>query len=166
MVILKVIMLALSLYYSLAMTALSGAGLIHNRASYGSDMEKAGIFLIVSAVLMTGGAILCLFRKNLPDIASIALSICGLVLCMVMLGRLVSHADTAGWTDKYTLAPVSDMYRARIIPCIIPAALSVIISAVQLCSYDLVQQRRSAKAKRQAEKNAPAPSVLGDDEKA
>lgn len=159
-------MLALSLYYSLAMTALSGAGLILNRSSYGAELEKTGFFLIASAFLMTAGAILCLFRKNLPDIASIALSLCGFALCMVMLHRLVSHADRSGWTDKYTLQPVSDMYRARIMPCIIPVALSVIIATVQLCSHELSQQRRAAKAARQAKKNAPAPSVIGDDEQA
>lgn len=164
MVILKVIMLALSLYYSLAMTALSGAGLVRNRASYGAELEKTGVFLIVSAALMTAGAILCLFRKNFPDIASIGLSVCGFALCMVMLQRLTGHADSSGWTDKYTLAPISDMYRARIMPCVIPAVLSVIIAAVQLCSYELSQQRRSAKKARQAKKNAPAPSVTGDDQ--
>lgn len=165
MIVLKVIMLAMSLYYSLAMTALSGAGLIRNRVSYGAELEKTGIFLIISAILMTAGAILCLFRKDLPDIASIALSLCGFALCMIMLKRLTAHADSSGWTDKYTLQPISDMYRARIMPCIIPAALSVIIAAAQLCSYELAQQRRSARARQQAKKNAPAPSVLDDEEK-
>lgn len=164
MVVLKVIMLVLSLYYSLAMTALSGAGLVRNRASYGTELEKTGILLIISAVLMTAGAVLCLFRKNLPDIASIALSLCGFLLCMAMLYRLMTHADTAGWTDKYTLMPISDMYKTRIMPCVIPAALSVIIAAVQLCSCELVQQRRTAKAVRLAKANAPAASVTGDDD--
>ncbi len=75
---------------------------------------------------------MCLFRKKLADILSLIFSLSGLVLCMAMLKKLTAHADMSGWTDKYTLLPVSDMYSRRILPCIIPVVFSVIIAAVQL----------------------------------
>lgn len=156
----KVVMLLLSIVFSGAMTALSGAGLIYNRGSYGESLADTGLFLIISAALMLFGAVLCLFRKNLPNMLSIILSSAGLVLCMAMLKKLTGHADASGWTDKYTLAPVSGMYIRRILPCIVPVLMSAVISAVQLCSYELKEQRRAKKAEKQAKKNAPAPSVL------
>ncbi|MBP5578813.1 MAG: hypothetical protein J6X56_04940 [Ruminococcus sp.] len=128
----KVITLLLSLWFSGAMTALSGAGLIYNSNSYGAELRNTGIFLIVSAVMMVSGACLCLFRKKLPDIMAILLALGGLVLCLVMLKRLTDHADFSGWTDKYTLLPISDMYMRRILPSIAPCALTAIIAAVQL----------------------------------
>jgi len=128
----KVITLLLSLWFSGAMTALSGAGLIYNGNSYGAELRNTGIFLIVSAVMMVTGACLCLFRKKLPDIMAILLALGGLVLCLVMLKRLTDHADFSGWTDKYTLLPISDMYMRRILPSIAPCALTVIIAAAQL----------------------------------
>ena len=156
----KVTMLLLSIVFSGAMTALSGAGLIYNRGSYGKSLADTGLFLIISAALMIIGAILCLFRKNLPNILSLFLSFAGLFLCMAMLKKLTDHADASGWTDKYTLAPVSGMYVRRILPCIIPVLMSGAIAAVQLCSYGAKEQRRAKKAEKQEKKNAPAPSIL------
>ncbi|WP_297958555.1 hypothetical protein [uncultured Ruminococcus sp.] len=152
----KAVMLVLSLWFSCAMPALTGAGLISNRASYGEEMEKTGIFFIAAAALMTAGAFLCLIRRDLPDILAIAFSLSGLALCMVMLKKLADHADRSGWTDKYTLLPISEMYTSRIMPCIIPALLCAVLAAVQLCSYGQREQRRRKKA----EKDAPAPPII------
>ncbi|MBR5681992.1 MAG: hypothetical protein IKW96_01750 [Ruminococcus sp.] len=155
----KICTLLLSAFFSGAMTALSGAGLVYNRGSYGESLADTGFFLIISAALMVSGAVLCLFRKNLPDILSIILSFAGLVLCMVMLKKLTGHADASGWTDKYTLEPVSGMYIRRILPCIVPVLMSGAIAAVQLGSYELKEQRRAKKA----EKNAPAPPIIDEE---
>ena len=154
----KAVMLVLSLWFSCAMPALTGSGLISNRASYGAEMEKTGIFFVVSAALMTAGAVLCLVRRDLPDILSVVSSLSGLALCMAMLKKLTDHADHSGWTDKYTLLPISDMYTSRIMPCIIPVLLCIVIAAVQLCSYEQKERRHRKKA----EKDAPAPHIIDD----
>lgn len=142
----KAVTLLLGLYFSCAMPILSGAGLIYNRESYGAELEKTGIFLIISAALMTFGAILCLFHKRAACIISILFSVSGFILCMTMLSRLTSHADASGWADKYTMLPVSDMYSRRILPCIVPVTASVIISAVQLFSGISEKKHRSKSA--------------------
>lgn len=160
----KVIMLALSAVFSLCMPALSGAGLIYNKASYGAELERVGIFLIAAAVMMTAGAVLCLIRKNLTNIISIILTSGGFALCMTMLHKLTEHADKSGWSDKYTMTPISDMYRSRVMPCIAPAALALVIAVVQLMSYELSEQRRERRRRKKELENAPAPSVLGNDD--
>lgn len=158
----KVIALLLALIFSCAMTMLSGAGLIYNRNSYGSGMAVTGFFLILSAVLMTSGTVLCIFRKNAANILSLIFSSGGFILCMVMLYKLVSHADRCGWTNKYTLQPISSMYKSRVLPCIIPVALTVAIALIQLFSYDMKQYRRQRRAEKEAKENAPAPSIIDD----
>lgn len=132
----KAVMLLMSLYFSCAMPILTGAGLIYNRGSYGEKLAGTGAFFIFAAVLMTLGAFLCLFRKKIMNIISLFTSVGGLVLCMVMLKRLTDHADASGWTDKYSLEPVSGMYTSRILPCIAPVAVAAVIAVVQLLSCD------------------------------
>ena len=121
------------------MTALSGAGLIYNGESYGAELKNTGVFLIISAALMIFGAFLCLFRKKTPNILAIILALGGLVLCLVMLKQLTDHADSSGWTDKYTMLPVSDMYMRRILPSIAPCVLTAAIAAVQLKRFGAVE---------------------------
>lgn len=126
--IIRSIMIILTLVYPLFMTCLAGMGLIYNKASYGRNMEIIGILMIISGLSMTSGAFMCLFRKKSVNIISLTCSISGLILCLAMLYLLCSHADNAGWVDNYTLNPISDMYRARILPVTIPSAISTGIS--------------------------------------
>ena len=128
MTVCKTVTLLLSLWFSGAMTALSGAGLIYNGESYGAELKNTGVFLIISAALMIFGAFL-----------AIILALGGLVLCLVMLKQLTDHADSSGWTDKYTMLPVSDMYMRRILPSIAPCVLTAAIAAVQLKRFGAVE---------------------------
>ncbi len=157
-IILKIIMLVLTAVYSCTMTILSGAGLYYNRESYGEKLENIGIMLIVSGILMTVGAVLCLFRKNILNIISLVFSCSGFALCMTMLYKLCDHADRAGWSDKYNMSPVSDMYKSRIMPCIAPFVIAVAVAVLQLLSYEAAEQRRIKKLK----ENAPAPKILDE----
>ena len=157
-IILKIIMLVLTAVYSCTMTILSGAGLYYNRESYGEKLENIGILMIVSGILMTVGAVLCLFRKNILNIISLVFSCSGFALCMTMLYKLCDHADRAGWSDKYNMSPVSDMYKSRIMPCIAPFVIAVAVAVLQLLSYEAAEQRRIKKLK----ENAPAPKILDE----
>ena len=157
-IILKIIMLVLTVVYSCTMTILSGAGLYYNRESYGEKLENIGILMIVSGILMTVGAVLCLFRKNILNIISLVFSCSGFALCMTMLYKLCDHADRAGWSDKYNMSPISDMYKSRIMPCIAPFVIAVAVAVLQLLSYEAAEQRRIKKLK----ENAPAPKILDE----
>ncbi|MBO7395660.1 MAG: hypothetical protein J6U16_06035 [Ruminococcus sp.] len=152
----KAVMLVLTAVYPLFMVCMSGAGLIYNRESYGSELAAVGVFLIISGLVMALGAVLALPRRNLPNIAAIVSSVGGLALCLAMLYKLCFHADAAGWTDKFALTPISDMYRARLLPSIAPAAIAAVVAAVQLFSYEAAEERR----KRRERENAPAPKII------
>ena len=146
------------------MVFLTGAGLIYNRASYGSEIARMGGAFIFSAVLMTTGAVLCCFRKSVANVISAVISAAGLVICLSMLAKLTDHADRSGWSDNYTMLPVSGMYRSRVLPVIFPALLTVVITAVQYFSYDLREERRLKRERRKAQENAPAPPIVEDDD--
>lgn len=109
---------------------------------------------------MTIGAFFCLFRKKTANISAIIFSSGGFILCMAMLSKLAAHADKSGWSDKYTMTPISDMYRTRLIPCVIPVVLVIIAAVIQL----LVYEPENDGGKRRNYENEKAPSVLGDDE--
>lgn len=158
----KVIMMCLTVVFPLFMVVLAGAGLIYNKESYGDEIEKLGVLLIISGILMTAGAVFCLFRKNLLNYISVIFSGGGLALCMTMLYKLCGHADRAGWSDPFTMTPVSDMYKARIMPSIAPAAIAIVIAVLQLLSYEAAEERRRRRARREAEENAPAPKIIDD----
>lgn len=161
-IIAKVILIILTAVYPLFMVGLSGAGLIYNKESYGSNLAAVGTFLIASGFLMVLGTILCLPRKNLPNTVSLICSAGGLLLCLIMMFKLCSHADAAGWTDKYALTPISDMFRARIMPSIAPAVIAVIVALIQLFSYEAAEERRKRRKSRQERENAPAPKIIDD----
>lgn len=124
-VILKVLLIVSALVWSFFMVVMTGAGLVFNRESYGHYIMQTGVFFIISGILMVSGTVLSLFRRKILNIISVILSFTGFILCMTMLCRLVNHADRNGWSDNFTLMPVSDMYRTRIMPVIVPSVLSV-----------------------------------------
>lgn len=158
----KSLLLVLTAIYPMLMVILSGAGLVYNSTSYGAEITRTGVFLIASGLMMTAGAVLCMFKKSLPNLASLFCSVIGFVICMMMLNKLTAHADRAGWMDNFNMTPISDMYRTRIIPVIAPFLLTVVISLVQYFSYDASEERREKKRRREAEKNAPSPPIVDE----
>lgn len=161
----KVILIALTLIYPLFMTMLTGAGLISNRASYGRTITSCGVCLMAAGAVLTAAAVLCMSRRSTPNLIAAALSAGGFALYIPVLIKLINHAQSAGWTGiaKYEGVPVSDMYRTRLLPTIAPFLLTVAVSVIQYLSYDCAEERRINKKHRQDKKNAPAPSVIGDD---
>ena len=159
----KVIMLLLTAVYPLVMVSLSGAGLVYNSGSYGAEITRIGVLLIVSSVLMTAGAVLCIFRRSACSILSAVFSLFGCILCMVMLHKLVYHADASGWSNKFDMTPISGMYKRRIIPTLLPAAMCTVIAFVQFFSYDEQEERRERRKRRIERENADAPKIIGDE---
>lgn len=156
-VTLKVILVILTLIYPLFMVIMSGAGLVYNSESYGEELTRAGILLIVSGVVTAAGSFLCIFKKN---IASIICSCGGFALCMTMLYKLVEHADSAGWTNKFTFEAISSMYIHRIVPTAAPFVIAVTVSLIQFFSYEAAEQRRMKKKLKEEKENAPAPPIV------
>lgn len=119
-----IIMVILTLVYSLIMPIMAGSGLLWNGDSYGSRIVSVGIFLIISGILMTAGNLLSLCRKRIFCVISAIMTAVGLILCLVMIYILCSHADSAGWADNYTFEPASRMYRERLLPAAVPCIMA------------------------------------------
>ncbi len=158
----KIILIVSTAVYPIFMIMMTGAGLISNKESYGSVISGYGTKLIISGSLMTTAAVLCLFRKSLPNLIAPFLSSAGFALCMTMTYRLIRHAESAGWmgVGKYENLPVGDMYRVRLIPTAAPFLLTLAISVIQFFSYDACEERRIRKKLRKDKENAPAPPII------
>lgn len=123
-----VIMTLLTVIYSLIMVCMAGAGLIYNGESYGKELENAGIWLIISGLLMTSGTVTAFSKKRILWIISAIITAVGLAVCLAMIYIVCTHADSAGWADNYTSEPVSRMYRERLLPVIVPAVMNLAIN--------------------------------------
>ncbi len=127
-----IIMVILTVIYSLIMVCLAGAGLIYNGESYGSELVNVGVWLIISGLLMTSGAVLSFLKKRIFLVLSAIFTVIGLILCLVMIYILCTQADSAGWADNYTMEPVSRMYKERLLPVIMPAVMVIVADVFKL----------------------------------
>ncbi|MCR4863303.1 MAG: hypothetical protein K5884_11990 [Ruminococcus sp.] len=160
----KAVMLVLTAVYPLFMTCMTGAGIYYNRSSYGSAFANYGLLLILAGVLMVSGAVLCLFRKSIANLISLFCTSTGLIMCLAILSKLVKRAKSNGWhgSGVYENVSASSLFQSRLLPCIFPAGLAVVIALCQYFSYDLGEERREKKRRRTAEENAPAASIIDD----
>lgn len=158
----KILLIVLTAVYPFFMTIMTGIGILSNSGNYGKTISGYAAALVVSGTALTASAILCLFRKSLPNLLSMAIAVPGFSLCMAVLHRLAGHAEKAGWMGHgaYALMPVADMYRQRIFPVILPFLLTCIIAAVQFFSYGAAEERREKRRRKENEKNAPAPKII------
>lgn len=164
MLVLKAVLIILTIIYPLIMVSLTGAGLIYTGSSYVLDREEyghtltfIGTLLVASGLAVTLGALLSCIKKN---IAAVILSCSGFALCMVMLYKLVNYANQNGWSDKYTMEPISTMYMARIVPVIAPFILATVIAVIQLFSYEEAEKRRIKRQLKEEKENEPSPPIL------
>ena len=162
MVFFKAVLMVLTAVFPVLMASLAGAGIMSHRDTYGEDVWRMGLLLLAGGLVITGGAVCCLFRRSIMNLISAVFSLSGGALVLAMILKIADHADRAGWSDKYTMAPVSDMYKVRLLPCLIPAALALIIALVQYFSREASEERSSRRDAKKAKENAPAPKILDD----
>lgn len=154
----KILLIVLTAVYPFFMTMMTGIGILSKSGSYGSKITFCGAALVISGASLTAAAILCLFRKSLPNLLSMCIALPSFAVCMAALCKLVSHAESAGWMGHgmYSAVPVADMYRQRIFPVILPFLLTITIAAIQYFSYSAAEERREKKRR----KNALAPKII------
>ena len=122
-----IIMVLLMVVYSLIMVCVAGAGLLHNGESYGRELENAGMWLIISGIVMTAGTVAGFLKKSVFRVISAILTVVGLTVCLAMVYIVCTHADNAGWVDNHTMEPVSRMYKERLLPVIVPAVMNLAV---------------------------------------
>lgn len=145
----KILLVVLTAVYPFFMTIMTGVGILSKSGIYGKTISGYAAALIVSGAALTAAAVLCLFRKSLPNLLSMLTAVPGFAVCITALSRLADHAEKAGWMGHgaYALMPVADMYRQRILPVILPFLLTCVIAAVQFFSYSAGEERREKKKK-------------------
>lgn len=159
LVFLKVLLIASTAVYPLFMDLLSGIGWISAYGKYGSEFTVMGTVMIVSSLLMTAAAVFCLLKFNIPAVVT---ETAGFAAAMTVMVKMMNIADERGWSDMYTMQPVSDMYRNRILPTVIPFVLLIITAVLQYFSYDEKVKRRQKREEKEKRENMPAPKILGD----
>lgn len=154
----KLLLIVLTAVYPLFMTMMTGIGILSKSSSYGRSISLCGAVLVLSGAALTAAAILCIFRKSLPNLLAMCIAVPSFAVCMAAIFRLVSHAENAGWMGRgmYSAVPVADMYRQRIFPVILPFLLTLIIAAVQYFSYSAAEERREKNRR----KNDFAPKII------
>ena len=76
----KAVGVILAFIFPGAMAIPAGAGIMSHRDSYGDELWAQGLLLLISGAAMIVGALLCISRKELPNILALVLDIPGIVL--------------------------------------------------------------------------------------
>ncbi len=166
--LLRVALAATTLIYSLFMSQMSAAGWQYNvnEGNYPELFAAFAAWMRIGSVLLTLAAVFCfigikpkLWRFNA---AALLCNCAGIVSCMTVLYRFTAYADQNFSGIDETMQPVSELYRDRLLPTLLPFALCCVLAVWQSTSYDVkvyIQQKRDEKKKKDMEE---APRILGD----
>lgn len=159
LVFIKIFLIASTAVYPLFMNLLSGIGWISTYGKYGSEFTVMGTFMIISSALMTAAVVLCMIKLN---VSAVLAETAGFAAAMTVMVKMMNCADERGWSDMYTMQPVSDIYRNRILPTIVPFLLLIAAAVLQYFSYDEKVKRQLKREEKEKKENMPAPKILGD----
>lgn len=166
---LHVLLLLTTLVYSLFMAQMSAAGWQFNvnEGNYPELFAAFATWMRIGSVLLTAAAVFCLCgrKPKLWRCNAIALGCgcAGISSCMTVLYQFTAYADQNFPGIDGTMQPVSELYRDRLLPLLLPFAIVCVLSLWQMFSYDAKvyrQQKRDEKRRRDREQ---APRILGDD---
>ncbi|MBQ2263805.1 MAG: hypothetical protein IJY06_06390 [Oscillospiraceae bacterium] len=165
---LHVILVLTTIIYPLFMCQMSAAGWQYNvdAGNYPEEFSVFAFWMRTGSVLLTAACILCLLgRKPKLWVCNAAALLCGtggIAACMTVLARFTAYADQHFSGMDETMQPVSELYRDRLLPTLLPFALLCVLAVWQLFAYDARvyrQQRRDEKKRLDAQE---APKILGD----
>ncbi|MBQ8514188.1 MAG: hypothetical protein IJ496_02205 [Ruminococcus sp.] len=112
-----------------------------------------GYGMIFAAVLITAGAVLCLFGINW---AAIGCGTAGTAICLIVMQLVVNYANEAGFYSTIQNKPAGAVYQDAIMPTILVCILLIALALMQFFSMDSVLKRREKKQ----QENAPAPKIV------
>ena len=165
-IILSVLLLLSAAVYPGFMAMMSASGWMYNVReghypdvfrSFAGWMYAGGILVCIGAVL----AVLSMKPKRwVCAPVSMGCAGIGLAAAMSALYRFTAYADQHFSGIGETMQPVSDLYRDRLLPVILPAVLAIVLAAWNLFSEDTRDYRSRKRAERLAAENAPAPKII------
>lgn len=167
-ILLRIALVLTTLVYPGFMAMMSAAGWMHNVGtgsypdifrSFAGWMYAGGGMLCAGTVLVLLGAKPRLWTCNLPGMV---LGAAGCGACLSSLYRFCAYADAHFPGIGETMQPVSELYRGRLLPVILPALLVGLLGCWQVFSEETREFRIARRREKEARENAPAPKILGE----
>ena len=162
-ILLKIILVITTLIYPCFMVMMSATGWMYQFQSG----NYPAVFRLFSIGMYFGGGLLCigtvlLFFGKKPrfwkcNIMALLTACIGCMTCLVILSQFSAYADQNFSGIGETMKPVSEMYRDRISPVIVPALLLVVLSV-----WQLLETREERLEEYWQKENAEAPKILHD----
>ncbi len=167
-ILLRVLLALTTLIYPMFMDMMSAAGWQYNvsEGNYPELFSTFAVWMFFGAGLLTIAAVLCFFgmkpKRWQCNAAALGCGCVGITACLTVLYKFCAYADQNFSGIAETMQPVSELYRDRILPTLLPFAILCVLSAWQLMSYDAhVYRRQKRDAKRRADAQE-APKILGE----
>ncbi len=165
-IFLRVVLVLSTAVYPGLMAMLSAAGWRYN-VEQGHYPELFRVFsgwMYAGGILLCTGAVLCLFGAREQwwqcNIPAIGLGGVGCTACLSVLYRFCAYADQHFSGLNETMEPVSQLYRDRLLPVVLPALV-----LLWLCVWQIVlaaPYRHRKHREKEARLNAEAPRILKD----
>ena len=165
---LRVILIVTTLIYPLFMCQMSAAGWQYNvdAGNYPQIFAAFALWMRIGSVLLTAAAVLCLLgcrpKLWLCNAAALVCGMGGITACMTVLSRFTAYADRNFSGIDGTMQPVSELYRDRLLPTLLPFAVLCILAFWQMFTYDARVYRRQKRDEKRRREQAEAPKILGD----
>lgn len=165
-IFLRVALVVSAAVYPGLMAMLSAAGWRYNveQGRYPEIFTVFSGWMYAGGILLCTGTVLCLlgarekwWQCNIP---AIGLGAVGCGACLSVLHRFCAYADQHFSGLDETMEPVSQLYRDRLLPVLLPALLLTV-----LCVWQIIlaaPYRRRKRREKEARLNEEAPHILGD----
>ncbi|MBQ7004450.1 MAG: hypothetical protein IJN57_10900 [Oscillospiraceae bacterium] len=151
--------------YPLFMGLMSAAGWQYNvnAGNYPALFSTFATWMTIGCLLLAAGTVLSFFgmkhRFWRCNVIALACGVPGVIAAMTVLHRFTLYADQNFPGHRETMQPISEIYRDRLLPILLPFGLLCVICLWQLFAYDA----RVYRSEQKKQQNAEAPSILGDD---
>ncbi len=151
--------------FPLFLSSLVAAGWLINAESYGAPFFAYGVWLLIFEGVLLLAVILYFCKLDMPAILGAVIS----YLPMLWISmRAISIAEENGWggqTEESFGRNAFTVWRDGLIGNAIPVVLLLVLAVSRYLSYDAVVRRQQKKARKKAEENRKAPSILGGETK-
>lgn len=167
-ILLRIALMLSTLVYPGFMAMMSAAGWMHNveSGSYPDIFRSFAGWMFTGGGLLCAGALLALLGAKpklwVCNAAAAAAGCIGCAACLSSLYRFCAYADQHFSGIGETMQPVSQLYRDRLLPVLLPAVLLLVLSLWQIFDEPAREYRILRRREKEARESAPAPKILGD----
>lgn len=167
-IILRSLLVPAAIVYSAFMPLMSAAGWQYNvnEGNYPALFGAFATWMNIGSLLLIAAAVLVFFGIKPKfwqcNAVSIGCGCAGLVSCMTVLYRFTAYADQNFSGIDGTMQPVSELYRDRLLPMLLPFALGLALAVIQLLDYEARVYRRQKREEKKRLDAEEAPKILGE----